>query len=60
MTFPLFAWPLFSSGVILYGEIRYKSILKFKVLTAKGFVDELDDRSLLIWLYTKSEKKGCD
>ena len=29
----------------------------FKVLTAKGFVDELDDRSLLIWLYTKSENK---
>ena len=38
----------FYSGVILYGEIRGKSILEFKGLTAKGFVDEIDDRSLSI------------
>ena len=43
---------LFYSGVILWGEIRCKSILEFKGLTAKGFVDELDDRSLSIWIYT--------
>ena len=48
---------LFYSGVILWGEIRCKSILEFKGLTAKGFVDELDGRSLSIWIYTKSEKK---
>ena len=32
-------------------------MLEFKVLTAKGFVDELDDHSLSIWIYTTSEKK---
>ena len=48
---------LFYSGVILWGEIRCKSILEFKGLTAKGFEDELDDRSLSISIYTTSEKK---
>ena len=48
---------LFYSGVILWGEIRCKSILEFKGLTAKGFVDELDDHSLSIWIYTTSKKK---
>ena len=48
---------LFYSGVILWGEIRCKSILEFKGLTAEGFVDELDDRSLSIWIYAKSEKE---
>ena len=51
---------LFYSGLILWGEIRCKSILEFKGLTAKGFVDELDSRSLSISIYTTSEKKGCD
>ena len=32
-------------------------MLEFKGLTAKGFVDELDDRSLSIWIYTTSKKK---
>ena len=44
---------LFYSGLILWGEIRCKSILEFKGLTAKGFVDEPDDRSLSIWIWTK-------
>ena len=48
---------LFYSGMILWGEIRCKSILEFQGLTAKGFVDEPDDRSLSISIYTTSEKK---
>ena len=48
---------LFYSGVILWGEIRCKSILEFKGLTAKGFVDEPDDRSLSISIYITAEKK---
>ena len=48
---------LFYSGLILWGEIRCKSIFEFKGLTAKGFVDELDDRSLSIWIYTTLKKR---
>ena len=48
---------LFYSGMILWGEIRCKSILEFKGLTAKGFVDEQGDRSLSIWIYTTPEKR---